>query len=107
MHKASLAACYLALGLALPAAAQQKQAPDTPAAAGNQVNGGDQTLTRMKVQKDLEQAGFTEVQVIPESFFVRAKNKEGQSVMMVIEMPGRATANNSGTDLATGKHDAP
>ncbi len=107
MHKASLVACYLALGLALPAAAQQKQAPDTPAAAGNQANGGGQMLTRMKVQKDLEQAGFTEVRVVPESFAVHAKTKEGQPVFMIIERSGRTMANGSGVDLATGKHDAP
>ncbi len=131
MHTALLAACCLALGLALPVAAQQTQVPGPPAAASNQASGGNQALTRTKVQKDLEQAGFTDVQVTPESFFVRARNKEGQPVMMIIEpnsiaavvgasasgtssaqpptgTQDKATAGtSSGLDLATGKHDAP
>ncbi len=103
MNRTSLAACCLALGFVVPTVAQQTQAPDTSTMSAGQASGGD----RMKIQKDLEQAGFTEVQVTPGSFFVRAKDKEGQSVMMVIPAQHEARAGNSGIDLATGKHDAP
>jgi hypothetical protein len=33
---------------------------------------------------DLEQAGFTDVKIMPRSFLVRAKDKNGNPVMMVI-----------------------
>jgi len=43
------------------------------------------------VKNNLEQAGFTNVQIMPSSFLVRAKDKEGNPVMMVIN-PDSVTA---------------
>ena len=37
-----------------------------------------------QVKSDLQQAGFSDVQVVPRSFLVRAKDKDGQPVMMLI-----------------------
>jgi hypothetical protein len=37
-----------------------------------------------QVKSDLQQAGFSDVQVVPQSFLVRAKDKDGQPVMMLI-----------------------
>jgi hypothetical protein len=37
-----------------------------------------------KLRQSLSQAGFTDVHVMPESFLVRAKDKDGNPVMMVI-----------------------
>jgi hypothetical protein len=39
---------------------------------------------RMQFTKDLKIAGFTDIRVMPESFLVRAKDKRGRPVMMVI-----------------------
>lgn len=50
-------------------------ATDTPVAPG--------TMQR-DVKNDLEKAGFTDVKVMPSSFLVRAKDKQGRPVMMVI-----------------------
>lgn len=36
------------------------------------------------LKHDLSQAGFTDIQVMPSSFLVRAKDKAGHPVMMVI-----------------------
>ena len=36
------------------------------------------------LKNDLSQAGFTDIQVMPSSFLVRAKDKAGHPVMMVI-----------------------
>ena len=46
---------------------------------------------RQHVAQDLQQAGFTDVHVMPESFLVRAKDKRGEPVMMVIN-PDSVTA---------------
>src|SRR5262249_51449752 len=37
-----------------------------------------------QVKNDLKQAGFSDVQVVPQSFLVRAKDKNGQPIMMLI-----------------------
>jgi hypothetical protein len=46
---------------------------------------------RQQVQNNLEQAGYTDIEIMPESFLVRAKDKNGNSVMMVIN-PDSVTA---------------
>jgi hypothetical protein len=38
-----------------------------------------------KVERTLEGAGFTDVEIMPTAFLVRAKNPEGQRVIMVID----------------------
>ncbi|MDJ0387838.1 hypothetical protein QMO56_06905 [Roseomonas sp. E05] len=43
------------------------------------------------MKQDLEQAGFTNVRVMPQSFLVRANDKQGRPVMMVIN-PDSITA---------------
>jgi hypothetical protein len=37
-----------------------------------------------QVQNNLAQAGYTDIKIMPESFLVRAKDKTGNPVMMVI-----------------------
>jgi hypothetical protein len=44
-----------------------------------------------QVKSNLEQAGFTDIRIMPESFLVRAKDKDGNPVMMVIN-PDSVTA---------------
>jgi hypothetical protein len=39
---------------------------------------------RQQVENNLKQSGFTDIKVMPESFLVRAKDKSGNPVMMVI-----------------------
>jgi hypothetical protein len=84
-----LLAAGLSTVLALSAAAQQ---PATPAAATSpaqgQSTGSGTSQKDVDVQQhmtqDLQKAGFTNVEVMPESFLVRAKDKDGRAVMMVI-----------------------
>lgn len=40
--------------------------------------------TREQVKSDLEKAGFTDVQVVPNSFMVRAKDKQDRPVVMIL-----------------------
>jgi len=39
---------------------------------------------RAQLSQNLAEAGFTDVKIIPSSFYVRAKNKKGEPVAMVI-----------------------
>lgn len=80
----------LALGLcgafALPAAAQQTATPPSPTPSKSQGGGTSQSSADIQqhMTQDLQMAGFTNVEVMPESFLVRAKDKDGRAVMMVI-----------------------
>jgi len=44
-----------------------------------------------KLQKSLQDAGFTDIHIMPSSFLVRAKDRDGNPVMMVIN-PDSVTA---------------
>ena len=46
---------------------------------------------QQQVQNNLRQAGFTDIQIMPSSFLVRAKDSAGNPVMMVIN-PDSVTA---------------
>jgi hypothetical protein len=64
---------------------------------------------RQQVQNNLTQAGYTDIKIMPESFLVRAKDKSGNPVMMVIN-PDSITAVtevNSRGPATTGSTPAP
>ena len=44
----------------------------------------DGALNAQKLKQDLQNSGFTDVNVAPESFLVQAKTKDGKPVMMAI-----------------------
>jgi len=46
---------------------------------------------RQQVKNNLQQAGFSDIKIMPQSFLVRAKDKSGDPVMMVIN-PDSVTA---------------
>jgi Protein of unknown function (DUF1236) len=77
-------AASLTLALAAPAFAQQSQGQN-PMSGQNPVN------VRQQVRQNLAAAGFTDIKVMPESFLVRAKDKSGNPVMMIIN-PDSVTA---------------
>ncbi len=77
----------LSLALAGAAFAQSGTGNNSTATSGSQSQG----TIRQQVQNDLAQAGFTDIKVMPESFLVRAKDKSGNPVMMVIN-PDSVTA---------------
>jgi hypothetical protein len=90
----------LAFGLcgafALPVATQQPTTPlSTPSPTQSQSQGNGTGQKNADIQQhmtqDLLKAGFTNVEVMPESFLVRAKDKDGLPVMMVIN-PDSVTA---------------
>jgi hypothetical protein len=70
----------LPLVTAIPAQAQDP----TTTLNQSQSSPGDAQTIQQQVQNKLQQAGFTDVQIMPSSFLVRAKDKDGNPVMMVI-----------------------
>jgi hypothetical protein len=59
------------------------QAPQATNPNNNSQNQAQQ-FNRQQVQSHLQKSGFTDIKIMPESYFVRAKDKSGNSVMMVI-----------------------
>lgn len=71
-------------GTALPAAAQQTPVPPL---AGVPAPGGQGGMAlQAYLTQELDMVGFTDVQIMPESFLVRAKDKEGRPVIMVVNL---------------------
>ena len=71
------------LGWAMPASAQNsppdqaaQQAPACQAPSGQSIG--------QNIRSDLARAGFRDIQMMPDSFVVRAKDPTGVSVMMVL-----------------------
>ncbi len=64
---------------------------------------------RQNLKRDLAKNGYSDVQVMPTSFFVRAKDKNGQRVMMMIgpdsvtmiTKAGAKMSKNSGSDASS------
>lgn len=113
------AAAGAVLVLALPAAAQTTPPPSSSGPPGSGSHGqsgqqaGDAGQVRQKLKQDLEQAGFKNVQVMPESFLVRAQDKQGRPVLMVVnpdsvtaitEVGGGGAAGSAGGGTAAGGH---
>jgi hypothetical protein len=82
----------LALLTAFPLMMTPALAQDA-ARSGNppQSSSGDAQAIQQQVQSNLQQAGFTDIQIMPSSFLVRAKDRAGNPVIMVIN-PDSVTA---------------
>ena len=68
-----------------------------PSSAGNQVAGAEpeQNTTQVqqaKIERTLQGAGFTDIEMIPTAFLVRAKNPDGKPVVMVVDPTSMTTA---------------
>ncbi len=100
---------YLPLAAALfavPALAQSTST--TPAQTTTSPTSAMQA--RQKIETQLQQDGFKNVHVVADSFLVHATNKEGQSVVMIINPDSvfsitdvGKTVNNTGNDAGPGK----
>jgi hypothetical protein len=58
--------------------------------ASNQVPGAEpeQNTTQVqqaKIERTLQGAGFTDIEMMPTAFLVRAKNPDGKAVLMVVD----------------------
>ena len=89
MRYTLVAALGLPFVLAVPAMAQQSGQPQGSSGSKQQANAQsaenqNSPAIQQQVKKDLEQAGFKDVQIMPQSFLVHAHDKENRPVMMVI-----------------------
>jgi hypothetical protein len=77
-----------AIAFASASAAFAQGSPNQPVPNPSPRDQGTQTQSqqsiRQQVQNNLTQAGYTDIKIMPESFLVRAKDKNGNPVMMVI-----------------------
>lgn len=78
-------AAGVTLALAGSSLAQNQNAGQTTASGTSSVS------IQQKVKRNLAEAGFSDIKVMPESFLVRAKDKSGNPVMMIIN-PDSVTA---------------
>ncbi len=92
--------CAAVLGTALLAGGLTADAANVPAATGSPPAYADpviadadamkaadalhQTNIRQQLQDQLAKAGYTDVKIMPSSFFIQAKDKKGNPVAMVI-----------------------
>jgi hypothetical protein len=83
----------LAGGIANAASMPSTNASNTPADAkpviadANAMKAADElhhTTIRQELQDKLSQAGYTSVKITPSSFFIEAKNKQGNPVQILI-----------------------
>ncbi len=81
----SLFAALLCCGFAGSAVAATDNAPTGSTNSQNTApNARASTHISQKLRNDLSKAGFTDIKIMPSSFLVRAKDSEGNPVMMVI-----------------------
>ena len=83
-------------------------------ALAQSTNQSDQNLQALpaQLQKTLQDAGLTDIQVVPHSFLVRARDRDGNPVMMMInpdsimavtEIPSTTGSDTSTPPSGTGK----
>jgi hypothetical protein len=90
MQKILFAAFAAASLFAAPAFAQSGTNSDHTTSNNQNPSGNvapNQTAAqiRQKIANDLEQNGFTQVHVVPNSFLVHAVNKQGEPMVMIID----------------------
>jgi len=73
-----------ALSLMAGAALAQTSSSSNTGASGANAAAGTQTAAAQKIKSDLQSAGFKDVNVTAETYFVQAKTKDGDPVMMTI-----------------------
>jgi hypothetical protein len=91
-------------GAAFSQGLPNQPAPNPSATQGAQ--SPSQQPIRQQIQNDLSQAGYTDIKIMPESFLVRAKDKRGNPVMMLIN-PDSITTISEGIRMAPQRLEAP
>jgi len=88
MSKLGYATLVAATLLAVPAFAQSNSSSTTtspsPSSSSTTMPSSKGMQARQTISSQLEKDGYKNVNVIPDSFLVHATNKEGQSVVMII-----------------------
>jgi hypothetical protein len=111
MTSVSKFACALVLtcGLAIPAFAQNAANTDQSEVYNGNSNGDAAMHIGQALRAELTKSGFSNINIVPTSFMVRAKDSQGNPVMMVVSpdsvtaiMQENAEASNTTDHNATG-----
>lgn len=84
MRALIIAAAATAVGFALPAAAQNNGSWNSNQSTQQQGFDEGGANLQQQIRQDLGQAGFTDIHVIPRSFVVSARDRDGNPVEMMI-----------------------
>ena len=112
--KVSAVAALLTMTLAAHGQNSTQSNPNVPGAQGEpsgsqQAQPQDQAVPNRPIGKEvkqkLEEAGFSEIAVLPNSFVVRAKNQQGEPVIMLVDSDAMIAIelNSHGEDTTTGE----
>ena len=100
----SLCAVLLCCGFAGSAVAAADTAPTGSTSGQNAApNAKSPAHISQKLRNDLAKAGFTDITIMPSSFLVRAKDSQGNPIMMVINPDSLTEV----TEHTTEHHEAP
>lgn len=111
MQKLTLALVGAVSLFAVPAFAQSNSSSNNSSSnssSSHTMSPADMQKVQQKITQDLKSDGYSDVQVIPNSFLVHATNKRSEPVVMIInpdsvfavtKLPGQA--NNSGNSNAS------
>ncbi len=109
MTSALVAVCFAMSAAAAPSSTSSPSSAPAIDQSGGTTNAANANASNMsgkaqniaaKLHQSLTKAGFSDIQVMPESFLVRAKDSDGNPVMMVVN-PDSITAV---TAMDTGKN---
>lgn len=98
-----VASALAALSLSPAAFAQTQNHSSSPQTTSQPPANSNQNLAAaQQIQQDLKKAGFTDVNVVAESFVVQAKSKDGNPVLMTIGPHGMSIFEAEAMNNATG-----
>lgn len=91
MQKLTIAVIGAASLFALPVLAQTNSTTTSPSTTGSNSSASNQPMSQadmsqlqQKITSDMQKDGYKDVRVVPNSFLIHARNKEGQPVVMII-----------------------
>jgi hypothetical protein len=79
-----MGAAMLAIFTPCAFAQSQSTVPQSTPPQQQNASSGQNLAAAQKISQDLQNAGFTDVKVVAESFVVQAKSKDGDPVLMTI-----------------------
>ena len=104
MYRLIAATSALIFSAGVACAATTTTAPANDQNQSNaQTNPGAMAKVRQELEQNLTKAGFTDIKIMPESFLIRAKDKDGNPMMMVVNPDSVTAIQAVGTNSANGQ----
>jgi hypothetical protein len=98
----SLCAVLLCCGFAGSSVAATDTAPTGSTSQNAAPNAQSPAHISQRLRHDLSKAGFTDIKIMPSSFLVRAKDSQGNPVMMVINPDSMTEVTEQGAPAVSG-----